>query len=649
MPAAAKAKKRPTSNVQHRTSNNGKAKHETNGHASNGKAVGKPIKSKPDASAPPTPGVRMPQLLKLLAVGRFQPRQDFDDAKLDELAADIKANGLLTPLIIRERSEGAMLLPEGEALVPTQGQTPTFDIVAGERRARAALKLGWNAIDCCIARGWTDSHCRTVALADNEQREQLNDLERADFYQRMIDQEQIGPTELARRINKSQAYVSNLLRLRKLPEAWKARIISAEIAPSAARDLVPFVDYPDILADISERIGAMPYVPTGADWSREVAHAVRYRTRPMDRDADPEFIDGRYQACLFDPTPEQRGELALIDVAWSDTPRATNWKLWDDLQKAARAKQTGKLFSGTFPDPEEGDEDPHAGGDDATDGDDELGFTMEELAGEQTTDNTDRTDDLSVSSVTSVVNSDDEGDAKLRERVDAWKVDWLAYLCAKQLKPGSAEQWTLLLCLAGEYGHTTDRWHGRCQDRAALLAQTTAAEIDDPCPTVARPWGHPPHPLAAIPLDTIKATSNEFLKACLWDFTHQRPAGLVAPHFITALADRMSIDLVEAWRADKAGPLTEAFFQLHNSQQLARLGKELGVYLDRALKNGKARAVETLLQAPSHAMPCPKVLLPPPPKPKRQPPKLAGRASDGPKKGKGKLPAKKGQGKRKAK
>ena len=135
-----------------------------------------------------------------IKLGRSQPRQIFDEARLEELAASIKEQGVVQPLIVRP------------------GQSGTFILVAGERRWRAAQKAGLREVPVVI-RSITDKQAFEVALVENIQREDLNPIEEAEAYQRLLEEHGYTQEKLAKRVGRERSTVANSMRLLKLPQA----------------------------------------------------------------------------------------------------------------------------------------------------------------------------------------------------------------------------------------------------------------------------------------------------------------------------------------------------------------------------------------------------------------------------------------------
>jgi ParB family chromosome partitioning protein len=156
-----------------------------------------------------------------------QPRRHFDEAALEELAASIEARGLIQPIVVR---------PHGHR----------YQIVAGERRWRAAQKARLHEVPV-IVRDFSDSETLEVALLENIQRQDLNAIEEAEAYQRLIDE--FGHTQeaLGKIVNKSRSHVANLLRLLDLPESVRKLVIAGALSMGHARALVTAID-PEALA-----------------------------------------------------------------------------------------------------------------------------------------------------------------------------------------------------------------------------------------------------------------------------------------------------------------------------------------------------------------------------------------------------------------
>jgi len=150
----------------------------------------------------------------------YQPRQSFDEEKIEELARSIKTYGLLQPIIVRNKRGGA-----------------GYQLVVGERRYLACKSLGMRKI-AAVVKDLTDNAVATVALIENLQREDLNFIEEAEGYARLIDDFGFTQEVLAQRIGKSQSTIANKLRLLKLPDRVKTLLVKEELTERHARALL---------------------------------------------------------------------------------------------------------------------------------------------------------------------------------------------------------------------------------------------------------------------------------------------------------------------------------------------------------------------------------------------------------------------------
>jgi len=148
----------------------------------------------------------------------FQPRKRFDDKKLDELAASIRAQGILSPVIVRQ-------IPGG------------YELVAGERRLRAAERAGLERIPA-VVREMSNAEMLEVALIENVQREDLNPIEEAEVYRRLVEEFGLTQEEMAARVGKDRASIANTLRLLKLPHPIREDLIEGAMSAGHGRALL---------------------------------------------------------------------------------------------------------------------------------------------------------------------------------------------------------------------------------------------------------------------------------------------------------------------------------------------------------------------------------------------------------------------------
>jgi ParB family chromosome partitioning protein len=157
---------------------------------------------------------------------KTQPRRHFDDTHIAELAESIRTKGVLLPLIVRRTPEG-------------------YVIVAGERRWRAAQKAGLRELPVMV-REVTEKEAFELALIENIQREDLNPVEEADAYRRLIEEHGLTQEELAQRVGKERSTVANALRLLRLPDAVKQSIVAGSLSMGHARALLALPEEADL-------------------------------------------------------------------------------------------------------------------------------------------------------------------------------------------------------------------------------------------------------------------------------------------------------------------------------------------------------------------------------------------------------------------
>ena len=152
----------------------------------------------------------------------YQPRQTFEEAEIADLADSIRTHGILQPLVVRRVDEG-------------------YQLIAGERRLRAALAADWRQVPVQI-REVDDRQMAELAIVENVQRKDLNAIEKAESFQRYIDQYYCTQDEVASRVNVDRSTVANLIRLLELPPDVKRMVQHGEISQGHARALLPLGD-----------------------------------------------------------------------------------------------------------------------------------------------------------------------------------------------------------------------------------------------------------------------------------------------------------------------------------------------------------------------------------------------------------------------
>ncbi len=156
--------------------------------------------------------------VKRIRPGSSQPREKIDPQALDELARSLKENGLVQPLVVRTSGDG-------------------YELIVGERRWRAAQIAGYEAVPALI-KNVGDLEALEIALVENTQRQDLNPLEEANAYQRLTREYSFTHDQIASKLGKDRSYVSNILRLQKLPDLIKEDLMEARITMGHAKAIL---------------------------------------------------------------------------------------------------------------------------------------------------------------------------------------------------------------------------------------------------------------------------------------------------------------------------------------------------------------------------------------------------------------------------
>jgi ParB family transcriptional regulator, chromosome partitioning protein len=214
------------------------------------------------ASIDPAPQRRVP--IELIRPGMFQPRRRFAEAELEALAQSIREKGILQPLLVR----------------PLTGEEAEFELVAGERRWRAAQRLGLHEVPV-IVRPIADAEALEIALVENLQRENLSPLEEAEAYSRLMQEFAHSQASLAEAVGKSRSHVANTVRLLSLPAPVRRRVDEGELSAGHARALLAAAD-PVALAEVVVRRGLNVRATERLVQRRAGTPPPRRRTRDAD-------------------------------------------------------------------------------------------------------------------------------------------------------------------------------------------------------------------------------------------------------------------------------------------------------------------------------------------------------------------------------
>ena len=186
-----------------------------------GKGLSALIPDAPPAAAAPVGGGVVDVDINALSPNNQQPRLQMDDAKLDELADSIKTNGIIQPILVRRVDDG-------------------YRIIAGERRWRAARKAGLAKVPVVVrdAVKGGDKELLELALVENIQRENLNPIDEAIAYQRLLDDHALTQEEIAAAVGKDRSSVANFMRLLKLDTDVRTHVASGALSMGHARALL---------------------------------------------------------------------------------------------------------------------------------------------------------------------------------------------------------------------------------------------------------------------------------------------------------------------------------------------------------------------------------------------------------------------------
>jgi ParB family chromosome partitioning protein len=194
--------------------------------------------------------------VNLITANPYQPRERFEEEGLEELTASIKAMGVLTPLLVRKR----------------KGKAGGFQLIAGERRFRAAQRAGLKKVPV-IVRELNDQEALEIALVENLQRRDLNIIEEAEGYQRLAEEFGLTQEAIAERVGKGRATVTNALRLLKLAPSVRDMVADGRLSNGHAKAMLSL--------EIAEEQESLALLAVKERWSvRETERQIRKRLSP---------------------------------------------------------------------------------------------------------------------------------------------------------------------------------------------------------------------------------------------------------------------------------------------------------------------------------------------------------------------------------
>mgnify|MGYP004681285165 FL=1 len=221
-----------------------------------------------------------------IRANRYQPRQNFDEAALEDLSESIRQYGILQPLIVRR--------------LPERG----YELIAGERRLRAARKAGLEKVPALV-REYNDAEISEIALIENIQRENLNIIEEAEAYAFLMQNFQLTQEMLAKKVGRSRPHIANSLRLLELAEPVQDKLVAGELLMGQARPLLA-------LKDEALQIKAAEHILAEHLSSRQAEELVR---RLLD---DPAYLDAEESGSEDESAEAQETQEAQQDAFYQD-------------------------------------------------------------------------------------------------------------------------------------------------------------------------------------------------------------------------------------------------------------------------------------------------------------------------------------------
>nr|WP_304097430.1 ParB/RepB/Spo0J family partition protein [Mitsuokella multacida] len=221
-----------------------------------------------------------------IRANRYQPRQNFDEAALEDLSESIRQYGILQPLIVRR--------------LPEKG----YELIAGERRLRAARKAGLEKVPALV-REYNDAEISEIALIENIQRENLNIIEEAEAYAFLMQNFQLTQEMLAKKVGRSRPHIANSLRLLELAEPVQDKLVAGELLMGQARPLLALKD--EVL-----QVKAAAHILAEHLSSRQAEELVR---RLLD---DPAYLDAEESRPEDESAEAQETQEAQQDAFYQD-------------------------------------------------------------------------------------------------------------------------------------------------------------------------------------------------------------------------------------------------------------------------------------------------------------------------------------------
>lgn len=197
----------------------------------------------------------------------YQPRKEFDEKALEELSRSIEQHGIFTPLLVRKSIKG-------------------YDLIAGERRLRAARKVKLETVPAIIV-DFDEQEMMEIALLENIQREDLNPIEEAEAFESLVNTLHYTQEKLAERVGKSREYCANMLRLLKLPQEVKQLVVDKKLTMGHVRPLLGLNDEEQMYEAAQEILKQKMSVRAAEKYVKELTHKEPVVKHDPKKEKDP--------------------------------------------------------------------------------------------------------------------------------------------------------------------------------------------------------------------------------------------------------------------------------------------------------------------------------------------------------------------------
>lgn len=235
--------------------------------------------------------------LTQITANPFQPRREFDQEKLQELAESIKVHGVVQPVLLRQISEGS------------------YQLVAGERRFRAAQQAGLVTIPA-VVRQLSDSEMMEIALIENIQRQDLNPVEEARAYKRLAEEFKLTQDQIARRVSKSRSMIANSMRLLNLPDEVLEYLVQGKLTPGHVRPLLTLPEQ-EVRQLAKLMVEQKATVREAEAWARQLTEP---KEKTPEQDAKPESESEAAAALQNDLQSPEKQKQPAAEVTIKELP-----------------------------------------------------------------------------------------------------------------------------------------------------------------------------------------------------------------------------------------------------------------------------------------------------------------------------------------